>query len=297
MKVLFLGSAGGGGLPQWNCNCPYCDMARRGSIPKREESSLAVSTDGNNWVLIDAPPATGTLIAKHNLLGPTVIRGTSLRSIIVTHTDINHMLGIFAFRGPTTHMYPYITLYSTEVSAKLIKDYFKAYSIIKVRWYKLKLNSWNSIEDVSGNILDLQVFPLPVPGKPPTYHWYEEEGMSIALLIRSGNGKSILYAPVIRTITEELKKLMDECNCIVFDGTFWDEEELIKYDSKGKRAKEIGHIPVKESLDILINCKAKYKVYTHINNTNPLNYPASSEYMHVLRAGILVAYDGMELSL
>ncbi len=297
MEVLFLGTAGGGGLPQWNCNCPYCNKARRGSIPKREECCVALSVDGNSWILVDMPPAAGSLITRYEVLAPAHVRETPIVSLFLTHTDINHMLGMFTFRGPTTHTDAYLTLYSTEATERLLRDYFKAHSIIKVKWHTLELNTWNDIVDVRGKRLGLQVFPLPIPGKPPTYHWHEEEGTSVALFIRSDKGKSLLYATVVRTVTEELRKLMDESDCVIFDGTFWEEEELLKYDPKGKRSKEIGHITVKESLDILKSCKAKYKIYTHINNTNPINDPTSQEYMSVLSAGIIVAYDGMELSI
>ncbi|WP_340694432.1 MBL fold metallo-hydrolase [Hydrogenobacter thermophilus] len=295
MRVLFLGTAGGGGLPQWNCNCPYCNKARRESIPRREESCIAISVDSDSWILVDAPPVIGSLIAKYGVFSPSNVRGTSLRSLILTHTDINHMLGMFTFRGPTTHMDAYLTLYSTKTTQTLINDYFKANSIIKVKWYTLELNVWNRLKDMQGKELGLEVFPLSVPGKPPTYHWQEEEGTTVALLIKSNEGKSVLYAPVVRIITEELKRFMDKSDCVIFDGTFWEEEELLKYDPKGKRAKEIGHITVVDSLDILKECKARYKIYTHINNTNPLNDPASREYMRVLSSGVIVAYDGMEL--
>lgn len=295
MRVLFLGTAGGGGLPQWNCNCPYCSKARRGNIPKREECCIALSVDGNRWIVVDAPPTLGSLVSKCGLFAPSNVRESLIASLILTHTDINHMLGIFTFRGPTTHKDAYITLYSTEVTKRLITDYFKAYSIIKVEWYTLKLNTWNDILDINGKRLGVQVFPFSIPGKPPTYHWYEEEGISIGLFIKSDEGKSLLYATVVRAITEELKKFMNESDCVVFDGTFWEEDELVRYDPKGKLAKEIGHMTVKESLGILKDCKARYKIYTHINNTNPINDPTSQEYMRVLSAGIIVAHDGLEL--
>ena len=297
MRILFLGTAGGGGLPQWNCGCPFCIKARRGLIKPRLECSVAVTDDGEGWLVVDAPADIRDAVVKYEELSPRELRCSPIKSIVLTHPDLNHSLGIANFRGPTTHRYGYVTLYATQWVEDVIKGRNEIFSIVKANWQRLPLREWIPVKDVKGRSIGLEIFAIPVPGKPPTYHWKETEETTIALCIRDRRGSKVTYATVVKAITDELIDIMNDSDCVIFDGTFWENEELLKYDPYGKTAREIGHIPIKDSLPIISSLKSKLKIYTHINNTNPVNDITTEEYRSVLCKGVFIAEDGMEIDL
>jgi len=296
MRVVFLGTGGGGGLPQWNCNCTYCERARAGQLPPRMEAALAVASDDHSWVLIDAPPEIRSMFVRYPFLAPRgTLRGTPVRAVVLTHADINHCGGLLNFRGPISDPRVYVSVYATGWVRSLMAQ-MPMFEAVKARWSTLSPGTWTPLRGPADEDTGLLVRAIPVPGKPPTYRWEDHPEATVALQVReSTTGMTLLYAPIVREVTGDLEQAADESDILVFDGTFWDEAELTAVDPYGRSARSIGHLPVEESLPWMVRQRAALRIYTHINNTNPLNDPASEPARRVQAAGIRIAEDGWDL--
>ncbi|MGH9341298.1 MAG: pyrroloquinoline quinone biosynthesis protein PqqB [Acidobacteriota bacterium] len=296
MKVLFLGTAAGGGLPQWNCNCPNCLRARENShrITPRLEASLAVSSDGCNWVIIDAPLDLRYALSRFPFLSVTSsLRGTPIHSILITHGDLNHCAGLLTFRGPVTDQRQYLKIFTSSWTRQILLDGNQVFHTIKADWATLG-SDWTHITGVQNNALEGRA--ISVAGKPPTYSPRDHPDSTLAIQIRdTSTGSSLLYAPVVAAISEILEEAMQASRCVIFDGTFFSDTELVEVDPHGRRAQEIGHIPVEQSLPVMAKLQSEYRLYSHINNTNPLNDPGSKAFLRLNDAGILVAHDNLQI--
>ncbi len=301
MRIVFLGTGAGGGVPQWNCNCTYCMRARQrnGRVRPRREAAIAVSTDGARWVILDAPMELGAMLRMHPYFIPDTTRGTRIHAVVLLHGDVNHAVGVLTFRGPISDVRTYVSVYSTARVQQTLLDRCALFRIVKAHWEILPLQQWIPITGPDGTPTEMEIRAIPVPGKPPTYHWEDHTENTVAIHVRDPRtGTTLTYAPIVREITPDLLDAFRQSRCIILDGTFWYDHELMDIDPQGGRsAYAIGHIPVQDSLPVLQEISAPYRIYTHINNTNPLNDPASEAYHTVRAAGIYVAVDGMEIDL
>lgn len=293
MHIVFLGTGGGGGLPQWNCNCSHCEQARAGRRPTRMEAALAVSADDATWVLLDAPPEIRAMFVRYPFLSPReAVRGTPVRAVVLTHGDVNHCGGLLNFRGPISDPRAYVSVYATGWVRSLIAQN-PMFEAVKARWRDLAPGTWVPLLGPADEDTGLFVRGVPVPGKPPTYRWEDHPEATVAVQVRERTtGVTLLYAPIVRETTSDLERAADESDILVFDGTFWSDDELTAIDPYGRSAYSIGHIPVEASLPWMAQRRAPLRVYTHINNTNPLNDPTSEPARRVQAAGVRVAEDG-----
>jgi pyrroloquinoline quinone biosynthesis protein B len=273
IRVCVLGAAAGGGFPQWNCACSNCRDSRTGKIPQSTQSSIALSSDGEKWLLVNASPDLPRQVDAFPPLQPSggSSRNSPISGICLTNADIDHSLGLALLRQQEKPLVVYAT---SQIRNQLhwIDDVLRNFCKI----------DWRLLPEQTGN-LESRVVDL---------------GWSIAWEFRDqSTGKTILLAPAVREISGELAEAMQRADTILFDGTFWSDDELKSFRTSARSAKEMGHLPVRESLRVLERTAAKCKIYIHINNTNPILQPDSEERKQVERCGVIVGYDGLQLEL
>ena len=305
LLVRVLGSAAGGGFPQWNCGCRNCRAAREanGARPRTQES-VAVSADGEAWFLLNASPEIRHQIESFVPLHPRAPRHSPIRGIVLTNGDLDHTLGVLSLR----ESHP-ITLYATEGVRRGFTDGNVLYRTLErfegqVTWRMLRTGQPRELELPDGASSGLQVEAVAVPGKPPVHL----EGLrpatadeNVALRIREGKtGRILAYASAVGAITDGVLRALDAADCVFFDGTFWSEDELIAEGLGTKRAQEMAHVPVdgpNGSLQGLGRLRVGRRIYIHINNSNPLLREDGPERAHARAAGWEVAWDGMQVEL
>ncbi|WP_323784760.1 pyrroloquinoline quinone biosynthesis protein PqqB [Thalassovita sp.] len=295
MKFLVLGAAAGGGLPQWNCGCPNCIDARAGKIPSAGQSSLAVSLDGKSWSVLNASPDIRQQMQVNTALHPRDLRDTPLKSILLTNGDIDHIAGLLSLREQTP-----FTLFAThEIQAVLTENrIFDAVSRDKVDRLTITLGEEFDLQP------GLEATVFPVPGKVPLFMEGDtvqtdlvgEQTVGVRL---SDGGKVAYYIPGCAEVTPELLTRIGDADQLFFDGTLWDDHEMIRAGTGVKTGRRMGHISISGpdgSMAKMDALKAD-KCYIHINNTNPVWQPGGPERAQVLSAGWQIAHDGLEIEL
>ena len=305
MRIRVLGSAAGGGFPQWNCNCPQCDGVRRGTVraQPRTQSSIAVSANGEDWLLVNASPDILTQIAHAPALQPgRAIRDTGIAAVLLMDAQIDHVTGLLMLRERPT---PLPLLATPEVFSD-IGSGFPITHILShycgVQPHELPIDG--SPVPLPG-LAGIQVQTIALSSRPPPYSPFRGNprlGDNIGLLItHPGNGRKAFYAPGLADVSDSLLALMAECQIVLVDGTFWTHDEMQRLGLSKKAALDMGHLPqsgpggMVERLDALP--AGIRKVLIHINNTNPILVEDSAERAVLTRHGIEVAHDGMELEL
>jgi pyrroloquinoline quinone biosynthesis protein B len=304
LYIRVLGSAAGGGFPQWNCGCFNCAGVRSGSIAAkpRTQECLAVSPDGNAWFLVNASPEIRQQIESFPALRPRTSRDTPIAGIVVTNGDLDHCLGLLCLRE-----WQRFSVYATpRVRDGFARNVF-ARTLSRfdgqVTWRPLELGRETPLLFSGAEASGLEVLAVAVPGKAPLH--LPDMGASpednVALRIRdTRSGACVAYLSGVAGLSEGVAQIVRDADAIFFDGTFWSSDELIRLGASDKRAEEMAHWPVggsSGSLAWLGSVRARYRVYIHVNNTNPMLRDDSDERAEVERAGVVVAYDGMELSI
>ncbi len=305
MHVTVLGSGAGGGFPQWNCNCPNCKNFRSGAIraTARTQSSLALSADGDRWYLLNASPDIRQQISASPCLAPrTEPRDTPIQAILLTNAEIDHITGLLSVRESQP-----LCLYSTSQVQQWVLDSNAVFRGLfreptRSLWKIVKPAEQQEIIGIDGKSSGLLYEAFPVPGKPPAYltglvtEWDEA---TIAYKITDAvSGRSLVYLPAIKHIDSAVMTMLAICDCFFFDGTCWSDDELVVVGLSQKTSLSMGHVPIhgpEGSLVQLSSLHRPRKIYTHLNNTNPLLIEDSPERQHVAEAGWEVAFDGMEL--
>ncbi len=295
MQFLVLGAAAGGGLPQWNCGCPNCNDARTGKIPSASQSSLAVSVDGNNWAVLNASPDIRAQMKACPRMHPRSLRDTPISSVLLTNGDIDHIAGLLSLREQTP-----FTLFGTSEILDLLtaNRVFDAVNAEKVPRRSVAIGaSFMMLPN-----LEAQVFP--VPGKVPLF--MEGETVKTDLVgeqtvgVRLSDGTHVAYyIPGCAEVTEDLLTTIEDADQLFFDGTLWQDDEMIQSGTGVKTGQRMGHISISGpdgSIAQLAHLKAR-KTFIHINNTNPVWQPNSTERAFVLENGWDIAADGMEIAL
>ncbi|MCA0870800.1 pyrroloquinoline quinone biosynthesis protein PqqB [Seohaeicola saemankumensis] len=295
MRFLVLGAAAGGGLPQWNCGCPNCRDARSGLIPPATQSSLAVTLDGDVWAVLNASPDIRMQMQRCPQMHPRALRDTPLASVLVTNGDIDHIAGLLSLREQTP-----FTLFGTSEILGVLADnrIFDAVSTQKVTRRAVELDQ--GFEILPG--LAAQVFP--VPGKVPLFMEGDqvqtdlvgEQTVGVRL---SDGGRVAYYIPGCADVTPELLDRIEDAGQLFFDGTLWDDDEMIRSGTGVKTGRRMGHIPISGpdgSMARLQGLRAG-RTFIHINNTNPVWHPDSPERAAVRASGWSVAADGMEIEI
>ena len=292
MRVRVLGAAAGGGFPQWNCGCGNCRKARAGSpdvIPRTQEC-VALSADGERWLLLNASPEIRSQIESFPALHPRAPRHSPIAGIVLTNGDLDHVLGLLSLRESQP-----LTVYATEPVCRGFTEDNVLYRTLERFPGQV---TWKSVD---GDAAGLSLLAIPTPGKLPVHLegiTSESEKQNIGLLVLDAkSGKRLAYFSAAGGVTPDMRSAIDGADCVFFDGTFWSSDELIRLGLGTRRAEEMAHIPVEQSLAALHGTKAKKKIYIHINNTNPMLDRTSAERRQAEEQGWAIAHDGMEFSL
>ncbi|HXH01945.1 MAG TPA: pyrroloquinoline quinone biosynthesis protein PqqB [Candidatus Competibacteraceae bacterium] len=302
MHIRILGSAAGGGFPQWNCNCRNCAGLRAGILRARPrtQSSLTVSGDGQNWLLINASPDIRAQLAAFAPLQPgRRLRDTAIAAVLLMDSQIDHVSGLLALReGPPIRLYCSDPVYHDLTSGLPLIGVLGHYCGVERRPVPLDGCSF-AIAEVPG--LRLTAVALSSMAPPYSPHRHDPHpGDNLGLLIEDeDSGRRVFYAPGLGEIEPHLQPYLESADALLVDGTFWREDEMILAGVGHKLAAEMGHLPQSGRggmIEVLRSLRGR-KILIHINNTNPILDEDSPERAELVAAGIEVAYDGMDIIL
>ena len=303
MWMRVLGSAAGGGFPQWNCHCPNCRSVRDGSLPcrPRTQSSITVSADSRHWFLFNVSPDIRSQVNAFPALWPQDdVRHTLIQSVVLSDAELDHTLGLLSLREAGQ-----LRIYATE-------------------WVYTALNEWNPLLLTLSNYCTVEWQPVRLQEVTPLYR---SDGIDsglrcqafptcstkvVAFAAKSAahleasvgyritdmrTGGTLVYLPAVQELHATVRDNLQDCACLLIDGTCWYDDELTRLGISGKTARAMGHLPIAGdggSLEQLAALDIDRVIYIHINNTNPLLIENSPQRQTVEAQGIEVAFDGME---
>lgn len=299
MRARVLGSAAGGGFPQWNCACTNCALVRSGStrVAPRTQDSVAVTADGDGWFLLNASPDVLRQIESAPALLPRRARDTPILGIVLTNGDLDHTLGLFLLRESQP-----LVVWATDAV-----------------WHGLSQNNaiFRTLERFEGHVTwkrlvpgetvelagSLTLLPVAAPGKLPVHLMKTGRPSAednVAFILRDATtGRRLAYATACAA-AEPILEHVGGVDALLFDGTFWSDDELVRAGLGIARARDMAHVPIagqSGSMHAFDASRIAQRIYTHVNNTNPILVEGSPERGEVERAGWKVAADGLELSL
>ncbi len=303
MKVRVLGSGAGGGFPQWNCNCHNCKRIRSGEMngKKRTQSSIAVSSDSNNWLLINASPDIRAQLEAFPAIQPKHgLRDTGIKAVLLIDSQIDHTTGLLMLREGKP-----LDIYCTEMVKQDLTTGFPIFNMLShyctVNHHPVPIDGGSFTIPA---IADLRFYTQSLKSKAPPYspHRHDpHDGDNIGLVIEQiSTGKKVYYAPGLGEIENHVMANMLNADCVLVDGTFWSENEMIDLGLSKKPAAEMGHLPQSGNggmIEVLNGVPKARKILIHINNSNPILDEDSEPHWQLLQAGIELAYDGLEIEL
>jgi len=307
MHVKILGSAAGGGFPQWNCACPNCRLVRSGAFPgkSRSQAQVAVSIDGKSWFLLGASPDLRSQIEATPELQPRVgTNGSPLCGIVLAVADLDHVLGLLLLR----ELQP-LNVYATGSVTRLLREQNSMFAMLnrtpdQIRWREMHVGESFQLCTPSGHQTGITCTSIPVSHRYPAYaspdSTLDPEEAVVGLILTSDSGRNVVYVPAVAAITQSLREWLEKADLVLFDGTFYSDDELARVRGFGEQAREMGHIPIggeDGSLRQLAGLRSPRKLYIHINNTNPMLNETSPEYRTVREAGWELAEDGWQATL
>jgi pyrroloquinoline quinone biosynthesis protein B len=305
LKIHILGSAAGGGFPQWNCNCANCTGVRAGNtrFRARTQSSITVSADGANWLLFNASPDILQQIRSFGALQPArALRDTAIRAIFLIDAQIDHTTGLYMLRE---HRQPLELWCHALVRDDLMRGnplFTLLGHYCGVNWHDVPLQGEGFV--IPG-LEGLRLQALPLISNAPPYSPHRDSpqpGDNVGItLTDAATGRRLFYAPGLGQMEEHVWAAMQTADCVLVDGTLWTDDEMITLSASAKTSRAMGHLPqsgpggMLEWLDQLP--PSTRKVLIHINNTNPILDEGSTQRQELTRRGIEVAFDGMEIDL
>lgn len=302
MRIRILGSAAGGGLPQWNCRCANCDSVRSGSadVRPRTQSSVAVTADGHHWFLLNVSADVRMQLAATSELWPPDAdrRGTTIAGCILTDAEIDHTSGLLQLREGCT-----FGIYSTPIVRRWLNRYLPIGPILtpfaERPWTDLPLEESVELRLPNGDLAGLRLRAFELGRDVPRFvpeGAAEAVGSVIGLAIEdAASGGKLVYAPGVPAIGDSLRNAVEGANCLLMDGTFWSEDEPRLMGIANSTASPMGHVPVsgaQGSLAWLARLPVQHRVYVHINNTNPMLNERGREHREVTDVGVQVGTDG-----
>jgi pyrroloquinoline quinone biosynthesis protein B len=306
VKIKVLGSAAGGGFPQWNCNCRNCSGVRNGTVRARSrtQSSLAVSgRDPHDWVLVNASPDILAQLAANPVLQPArAARDTAIGGIVLADGQLDHTVGLLMLRESTRALRIWCT---DAVHADLTRGN-PLFGVLAhycgVERHAMRPDGSEFAVDGAGGV---QWRALAVAGKPAPYSPHREApvtGDNVALVLRDGESdRTLVYAPGLASIDEALWGAMRSAACVLVDGTFWSDDEMMRLGVSHKRSRDLGHLPLAGPggmLEWLERLPSDVRrILIHVNNTNPILDEDSPELAELARRRVEVAWDGLEIEL
>lgn len=300
MRIVVVGSAAGGGYPQWNCRCSVCRLFWDGDprVERRTQSGLAVSIDGSRWILLNCSPDIREQIARLDILRPKAgLRGSPIAAVVLTNGDIDHIGGLLSLREATP-----FAVYATQA----VLDTLRANPVFNVLAGAGVSRRAIAVKDAFSPLAGLSLSAIRAPGKLPLYLEGDspdadlESDYTIGLEIAGDSGRRAFYLPGCARLTPAIVRRLDGADAVFFDGTLWRDDEMIAEGLGRKTGRRMGHMPVSGpdgSLAAFSGLEVGRKVYIHINNTNPMLIDGSPERQAAMSAGWDIAYDGMEVAL
>jgi pyrroloquinoline quinone biosynthesis protein B len=293
MRVVLLGTAAGGGVPQWNCACAHCRQVRAGTAAARTQDCLAVSATGTSWYLVNASPDIRTQIMSCPALTPGPgPRDTPLRGVLLTDGELDHTVGLFQLKEA-----PGLRVWSPEAVARTLP------ARETVRHYQ----AWDwPVAESAVDLDGLRVVVLPVSAKGPKYSTGSEAGPSVVAyrITDPVTGGSLVYAPCLAGWPADFDEFCAGADWVLLDGSFYggDEMSAATRGEVGSPAQQaMGHLPMAGaggSLSRVHRAGGHTRwIYTHLNNTNPVLDTGSPEYAALRGAGAEILADGTELTL
>jgi pyrroloquinoline quinone biosynthesis protein B len=308
MHIKILGSAAGGGFPQWNCGCRHCSSSRSGTFcsKARTQTQVAVSPDGRNWFLLNASPDLRTQIeATPELCPQNAGRNSPIAGVVITSGDIDQIAGLLSLR----ELQPFV-ISCTGSIRRILQEDNSMFGMLNRTPDQVK---WNEIHPgqefplaADGSESGIIVTAFSLGSRYPAYisrnraQSLKPEEALLGLILTSSSGKRLAYMPAAPTVDDALLGRLKDVDLLLFDGTFWSDDELIRIQGTGATAREMGHIPVsgpEGSLRKLAGLKRPRKIFFHVNNTNPMLDESGPEYREARAAGWEVAEDGWSFDL
>jgi len=303
MFIQILGSAAGGGFPQWNCNCSNCAGLRAGTLRglARTQSSIAISDNGVDWILCNASPDIRAQLEAFPVLQPArKPRDTAISAIILLDSQIDHTTGLLTLREGCPH-----EVWCSEMVHQDLTTGFPLFNMLEHWNGGLK---WNPIALEGSFVIptcpNLSITPIPLRSSAPPYSPHRNDphpGDNIGLFIEDRRtGGTLFYAPGLGKVSETLLSTMRTADCLLVDGTLWRDDEMRVCEVGTKLGSEMGHLPQSGPggmIEVLDGLPDPRKILIHINNTNPILDEDSPERAILIEHGIEVAFDGMSIEL
>jgi pyrroloquinoline quinone biosynthesis protein B len=309
MRAIVIGSAAGGGFPQWNCGCPNCVGVRegRGDLLGRTQDSVAFTSNGDRFALVNASPDILAQIKATPALWPKAPRHTPIGAVVLTNGDMDHVLGLFSLReSQPLAIYATPSVWKGLEASVLIRTLKRFEGQVVFR--PLVIGQEIELADAAGEPLGIRLRAFAAPGKLPVHlvgHAAESPEDNIGLSLREGasagsggSAGAIAYAAACASIHG-----VDLAGhaAVLFDGTFYREDELVRLGLSKAVAKDMAHMPISgergslEAMAAIESLRGTRKIYTHVNNTNPI-LADTEERRAVVGVGWEIAFDGMEIA-
>ena len=288
MRVRVLGSAAGGGLPQWNCRCEICEAARAGRAQPRTQSSLAIRGDDGPWFLVNASPDLRQQLESLDAQDDG-IRVAPIAGVLLTDAEIDHTAGLLLLREATAPL----RVFGAAGVKRALTDGYPVLPMLE-RYCGVE---WRTLEPGPLEGSSLVVEPFATGGDAPRYLDTELEASGFVF---RDSGGTVTYVPGLARLDDGVVARLAASDVVLVDGTFWHDDDLARLGISDRTAHDMGHTPLAGpggTLELLAGLERPRKVLVHINNTNPILLEDSPEREEVVRAGVEVAYDGLEIEL
>ena len=295
MKCLVLGSAAGGGFPQWNCGCTLCNLARAGDprTKPRTQVSVAATADGARWLVVGAAPDMRQQILENPVLAPVGPRHSPIAGVVLVSADVDGIAGLLVLREQQA-----LRIWAPEPILQILRDNRLFASLDPALVERVAIVPNVAVDTGLGITLTL----LEMPGKVPLYH--EDRSAAVAEQAATfaarleGGGRTVIIAPACAEVTDAVLARIADAEMLFFDGTLFTDDEMVRAGVGQKTGRRMGHVSISGPDGSLARLAGQTgrRIYIHINNTNPLLLDGSPERAMVEAAGFEVAYDGMEVS-
>jgi pyrroloquinoline quinone biosynthesis protein B len=297
VRVRILGSAAGGGFPQWNCHCPTCEAARAGiRATPRTQSSLAIRGDGGPWFLVNASPDAREQLATLGDAREGGMRVPPVAGVLLTDAEVDHTAGLLLLRESTSPL----RVFGDAAVGRALRGGFPVLEMLAhycgVVWQTLDADQELQLEGSS-----LAVSRFGVGGDPPLYADPGDQIEASGLTFRDRAGGAVVtYVPGVARLDATLLDRLGASDLVLIDGTFWRDDELATLGISTRTAADMGHVALSGpggTLAALAGLQRPRRVLVHINNTNPILLEDSPERAEVLRTGVEIGDDGEEFAL
>jgi pyrroloquinoline quinone biosynthesis protein B len=306
MQVNILGSAAGGAFPQWNCACANCRAVRVGNFQgrPRTQTQVALTQDGREWFLLGASPDLRAQIEATPELHPRDgIRQSPIAGVVLGNADVDHVLGLLLLR----ELQP-LRVHATASVRRILCEDNSMFGMLQrvpnqTVWSDFESGAKFNLRDAQDKDSGIGCQAWSLSAHYPAYVTADRQKelnsgeASLGFILESLSGSRLAYMPAVPQLDPALLEQLETCAMLLFDGTFWSDDELIRVQGGGQTALQMGHVPVESTLFKLAELRCPRKIFLHINNTNPILDEASPQYRRVRDAGWEVAEDGWQFDL